>query len=411
MKHRAAALLAAFSVCALFCSSLVQCQDQRPDTLKAIEQEILSRPDTDMEILAKSRQMISDRVRIGEAAKIADLVTYLDSKFSGKRILPLWPSERYLLSYWTRHYSYILDTERLNAVDTADYSRMIVPPRDMLYQDLCEQSLARKATLKEAIAAADLKPSDSEFLLLFFDFLVAANPGPAVRKELNQGADAYLSHFPDSPYTGFVRQNIRFVLRESEWGFGLDLGVSSGLFSGNVKTTFEDHAALVLGFDAARRDLIASADLITYLRIYLGVGSKVRSAFEYEGKWQKGLRLDVIIPELSVGAAVLENSFLQVAPFAGISGILVSPPEEDRTIAGNDVNLDMFSYSFGLNVDWKIAKSSIPVLSESENSYWSVRTRITYTAPFSAPQPMFQGSIVALTMSVGMFGRPVIRDL
>jgi hypothetical protein len=400
-------------MCLFFCVAVqfpLTAQEQIRDTVRSLEQQILLRRDVDADLIANSRGMLLERVRAGETAGVAELFTFLDQRYRNSRMLPLWPGERILLYYWMHDYRPILDPAYLDQIDTADFNRFIIPPRDLLFNDLKQYTLEHMESARAPIFAAQLAPDETDFLQIFLHFITKNAGDTKAQDWLNESASAFLQQFPTSKYAPFVRRKIRLVYRLSDWGYGFSLGFGSGFVGGNMSALFQDPGAMDIGFDLFRSKLIADMDAVFYLRAFLGLGSESKQEFLYNGTWKKGLRLTAMIPEASVGLIIMNQDIVQVVPFVGISGILIEPPEEDRKLFGNDVSLDMSSYSFGLNVDWKLSSGQMNITGISEEAYWYLRSRVTYSAPFSPPDRRFAGNIVTVTVSIGGFGRSIVRE-
>ncbi|HTY60476.1 MAG TPA: hypothetical protein VMF59_16755, partial [Bacteroidota bacterium] len=112
----------------------------------------------------------------------------------------------------------------------------------------------------------------------------------------------------------------------------------------------------------------------------------------------------ITVPELSLGIPVFESGFVQVAPFAGLSGVFISPPKDANGNSTSSLELNQFSWSAGLNLDWKMGGA------DPMRAYWFIRTRLTISSPFPQPDRRFAGNIVTFTVDVGFFGRSLMRD-
>jgi hypothetical protein len=374
-----------------------------PDILR----EITSYRETDAGVIAKARSLLLDCVREGDTARGRPVLAYLRDHYRGSRYVPLWAAERFLLSYWESDYRPILNPSRLDALDTLEYENSVTPPRDLLMDDLRDALRPLRNDLRAAIGRAPLTREESGFLVLFLESLLGDRRDPDVQAALNEDADAFLSENRGSRYAPFVRRDIRYVLRESRWGHGFTAGAGAGAINGNLGKLFNGMGAFDVGYDMGVRQLVADLDGVVYFRISVGLGGKVRMPFTYDGDWEKGAKQDVAIPELSVGLAVFESDLVQIAPFGGISGILFSPPSGASGNFTDNLELDLFSLSAGLNVDWKIS----PGQGINRGSYFLIRTRLTLAAPVAVPERRFSGNIVTFTVGFGLFGRGVLRDL
>jgi hypothetical protein len=383
------------------------CQDSlgRPprDPLK----EIISFRETDGTIIAKARSLLLDCVRTGDTVRGRPVLSFLRDNYGHTRYVPLWPSEQFLLLYWTSEYRAILNPPFLESLDTVGDQSSVPPPRDLLIDDLRDALRPRRNELRTAVLHAQVERDESGFLLLFLESLLSGHDDPGVQKLLNEGADDFLARFADSKYAMFVRSHIRFVLRESKIGYGFTIGVGPGRISGELGQLFSSSGAVDLGFDLGVRQLIGGLDGVFYARLTASLDGEVRSAFTYKWDWPQGMKQEVVVPEASVGLVAIESNLVQVAPFAGLSGIFISPPTDAYGNSTSPLKLSLFSWSAGLNADWKFGDGTgVP-----RAGYLFIRTRLTFTSPFPQPEVRFSGNIVTFTIDFGLFGRGVDRDL
>ena len=88
----------------------------------------------------------------------------------------------------------------------------------------------------------------------------------------------------------------------------------------------------------------------------------------------------------------------------GLSGVFISPPKDANGNSTSSLELNQFSWSAGLNLDWKMGGA------DPMRAYWFIRTRLTISSPFPQPDRRFAGNIVTFTVDVGFFGRSLMRD-
>jgi hypothetical protein len=391
----------------LVLSSRLLAQDSLRLPSQDVLKEITSYRETDAEIIAKARSLLLDCVRAGDTTKGRSVLSYLRSHYRHTRYVPFWPSEQILLWYWSSEYRAILNPSSLDALDTLGYQSSVTPPRDLLLDDLRDALNPRRMELRAAVLRAPLETHESEFLLLFLGSLLGDRRDPETQKLINEEAGDFLARFGDSPYAPFVRRDIRCVLRESRWGYGFTVGLGAGSINGNLGTLFYATGTLDLGFDLGVRHLIEDLDGVFYFRLSAGLGGRVRSAFTYNGDWANGMKQDVLVPEASVGIVAFESDMVQIVPFAGLSGIFISPPTDANGNSTSNLELNLFSWSAGLSADWKIGAGE----GLHKGSYVLIRTRLTFVSPFPQPDRRFSGNIVTFTVGFGLFGRSVLRDL
>ena len=137
----------------------------------------------------------------------------------------------------------------------------------------------------------------------------------------------------------FVKQN---------FGYALQAGLGSGMFTGSVGEHFGPTFNLMFGFDLAFRRSIF------YINGTLAWG-KVKEDYTYDQKvWIKDQNTNVAIIDISYGYAFIDNSKLKLSPFVGlgiteIAGKKTDDPKDQLRIV--DYNL-----IFGINVDYKFKK-------------------------------------------------------
>lgn len=323
-----------------------------------------------------------------------------------KTVIPLWPSEQILISFWTKNYQYI--TIHYNDIEQMlndNYENKVVPPRDMMYNKLKEISTGAYDSLNADVDTADLNAKDRHFLQLLLRYLLTKDGNSEFSQEmLNKEADDYLAQFPNTEHSRFIRIYIRYVIEESKWGFGMDVGSGYGILNGGLGDHFENNVPVVFGGD------ISYEKYLLYLRVYVGIG-RTSQAFSYDGEWKNNLDVNIEVPELSLGYAMIDNHRFKLAPFAGLGFMKISPPEKEKEKDGNDVSLGRTTgYIFGLNVDYKLKHKAKGIFSSHENSYWLIRFRTGYMIPnMDREDDRFDGGMTFFTVTIGGFSHPLKR--
>ncbi len=390
----------------LFLSFQAPAQDTLRPWSPDVLQEISAYRETDAAIIAKGRSLILDRVRAGDTSGGRPVLSYLRDHYRRTRYIPFSPPEEILLCFWASDFRAILNPAYLESTDTLDYRNAVPPPRDLLLEDLRDLLNPRRRELQAAIRSAPLRADESEFLLLFLEALLADRREPEAQNVLNEGSDDFLARFGDSPYAPFVRRDIRYVVRENRVGHGFTIGVGAGAMTGSLGNLFSANGALDLGYDLGIRQLIGTLDGVFFFRLSAALSGKVRSAFSYNGDWTEGSKQDVIAPEASLGLVAFESDLVQVLPFAGLSGIMVSPPPDAGGNGSGSLELDLLSWSAGLNADWKIGAGE----GINRGSFFLIRTRLSFFSAFPRTDRRFNGNFVTFTIGFGIFGRTVQRE-
>jgi hypothetical protein len=395
--------------CIVFFSLFILTQSFSQETTRAkqMEREILLTDDADLEILSKGRKLLLASINQDSIQKAVEIQKYLDDRFRSSRVMPFWPADRELIAFWTQQYSYILKTENIEPQPNDGFGQKIIPPRDLLDLELQRKAILEKSKLLARIMSANLSDEEKQFLQLeLATWIVDRSNRQHMQDSLNTLSNMFIDEFPHSNYSLFVRKYIRNVYLVSEWSYGLDFSLGYGSFKGELANYFVDYAPLAFGFEGSYRQYVL------YLRAAIGVGSSAKQTFEHFGTWNKNLKLNVTIPELSFGYMLAENENFRLAPFVGVSSVMIDPPETERNIPGNNVKLySDASLIYGVNFDLRVGSMFSPLLNWNEQSQWIIKLRFSVVpASYSGTNASFTGSTFFLTIGVGGIGRSIHRD-
>ncbi|WP_423819602.1 hypothetical protein V5739_03085 [Salinimicrobium sp. TIG7-5_MAKvit] len=375
----------------------------------SLQQEILDYSNTTSQIISRGRSLLLDKFMERDLQKVSEVRDYLVNEVQNDDYLALYPSEYWLLLYWTTDYEELLHS--ITSFDDEDWekmSRQIPPTYDRLFAKLRESTLNSVDQIKNRLRAADLKTVDQDFLLLYLEYLLTNSEEVLQeQKRINLLADEFLANHPDSAYENYVRENIRYVFIPSKWGFGFEFFSGYGLFTGNLSEDYQNSIPMGVGFD------IEYSKITLYLRNYIGFSFTKKELPSDTKIWKENSQVRVLLPEASFGYAIIDNNRLKVSPFAGIASTSISPTEYDIEKqpeiedAGHDFTT---TYTAGINADFKLNwGTGLFRLTDSKHSYWFVRLRYG----FSAPQfrDGYSGNMHYLTLGLGGLGRGSKRQL
>lgn len=376
---------------------------QVKDSLRNIEEEILSVEESDLEILSKSRKLLIMKLNDGNFEKAAEIKSYLDNKFAGRKIILFYPVEEFLLNYWISDLSPNLDTAALNKITGEGYQNFIEPPDDLFFSDLLYFSYNSLEFVRDEIKTSAFTAEEKDFLNIFLEYLISFDPEFNITQErLNELCNKFIEAYPYSIYSEFIRQNIRYVVQFSDYSFGFDLSVGGGNFGKRISSQFNNPINFGIGFDLKYHNILLNS------RIMIN-GLSVKKEFEYYGIWEKDLDLTLVIPEISFGYLAVASEDIKIAPYAGISGLLFGVPENEDGYKAADVELNEFSYTTGLNFDFKVAESFVNEYSPSFQE-WYVRFRLGVTNPVNPHRPIFEGPLYTLTIGISMSNRNILVE-
>lgn len=377
----------------------------------SLRREILNYRESKTETIGKGRRLILDKFLEGDQQKVQEIFKYLIENEEDEDYLAFYPHEKLLLYYWTEQYAPILQAlANFDSVVTATVHTQIRPREDMLYPKLGAYFLEKQAEAKSKIHFSDLSESEKEILKLNLDYLLIDSNQPSETQEnLNVQANKFLADYPNSKYEDYIRKNIRVQLLPSKWGFAFEFFSGYGFFTEDLKSSFNNSIPIGIALD------IEYKRCVLYLRNYIGF-SKTKNNIPFEsGTWVKDAQARVFLPEASFGYILLDNKYVKLVPFLGISSADISPTTHDveKIPEYEDVGLSFTTtYTSGLNMDLKLGKPNTALVSNGpEQSYRFVRIRYSYNSPqFSWKYTGFNGNIHSITIGIGGFGRALRRE-
>ncbi len=372
---------------------------QQQSAQDSLEQEILAQPGTDVELLAKSRAVLLESFKAADTAKARNVIRYIDGRFDRTKTVALYPSEELLVSYWLCDFQKVLLFAR-NVDSGEEYSQhAIFPDADLFYDDMIELSRKEENRLRAGIRESNLAPHERDFVaLLLRDMLGQEQEDQLLREafqqRMNEAADDYLATYTDSEYSSYIRNHIRFVMVESEWGYGFGLSLGYLGLPNTLSRHLGDYALFSFNFEGAYSQAYMN------LGIDIGLAHDITKGFEYDGTWNDGLSVMHASGILSFGPMLALGRGFVAIPTVGISYMDFSPPEKEKERTGVDVSMGFAAWALG-------AGFRIPVGGEGGISYITInagyRTAITDIE-------LAKGGYTFVSVGFGMFDRPLERD-
>jgi hypothetical protein len=108
---------------------------QGKDSSKSIVQEILSHPETDVAVLAKSRAVLLEAVRAKDVAKEKSVIENMHQRFDTSKIVILYPYEEILFSFWIADYERIFFFVKDPYFGIEQSQDKMLPQQDFLYSE------------------------------------------------------------------------------------------------------------------------------------------------------------------------------------------------------------------------------------------------------------------------------------
>lgn len=374
-----------------------------------LEQEILNYSESKSQIISNGRMLLLDSFMEGNIPKVRKIKDYLVNDIEDRDYVVLYPSEEWMLLYWTEEYYGLMDSVlEFSDEDYSELQRKILPLQDNLYLKLMEKSMDSIEILESRIIESSLEEEEKDFLILHLNYMVSGALLNVISQEdINEMAEIYLDKYSAGKYQEYVRNNIRYRFKSSDWGFGVEFFSGFGMFTGELGDQYNNHAPLGVAFDLEYKNFTL------FLRNYIGFSKTLKDREYDQGVWEKGAAILVYLPEASIGYAVIENDKLKVSPFAGIGAAAVSPItadiEENPDLEDLQVGFSA-AYTLGLNLNMKLGWETGTII-PNEKTYWYVRLRYGYTMPAFNDYPGYDGNVHTITLGIGGILRGVKRDL
>jgi hypothetical protein len=357
----------------------------------------------------QGRELMMEWVAEGRYAAANRELSKVDSVLQHSSIQAITAFERYLIQVLDQDWNSAFNTMvAWDSLKTAAREGIEISRSDGLDKALNQAFFKEVETLKSQVMLTIQDPEKKAFFLLLLEDLANPDPSPQIQQAINQRATDFILQFPKSPLVDFVRKYVRFQMKESNWGFGLDFFLGFGQGSQDLGAYFNNHFTLGHGFEAQYRRIAF------FGRNYLGFGT-TRKASTIDGKrWEKGKPYAVFLPELSAGYYLLHHKNFRLCAFGGIASLDLGPTMAE--IQKNE-ELETFQKEFtmatiwGFHVDVPIAKAS-NMVSRRERSYWFLRIRYSLADPrFEKFYMNGKGTMQTFTLSLGGIGWPVRREL
>jgi hypothetical protein len=376
-----------------------------------LKNEILNYKDTTLDFIEKGRQFMINKLMDGDMAKVRELKNELLLE-ENEKYMAIYPYEIRLLLYWLGDYDELFYF--INSTDEqseAQFNKKIKPAHDVLLVNLLAVLRKDRSKVENNITHNISNLENRDFLILNLRYLLGGKDYPDITQQsLNADADTFLLKHPESKYTGYTRENIRYKMVQSNWGWGFEFFSGYGLCTNQLHDKFQSNVPFGVDFD------IAYKNWTLYLRDYIGIGSTYQNISYNGAVWPKGAKANTIVPEASLGYTILTKKHVQISPFAGIGALDFSPTEsqKDESYYTQVGSISAFTYTVGLNLDIPLGKSSnaMPIISYSENGKWFLRLRYAYVLPqFGLKYSGFEGNMHYFTIGIGAIAHKVKRDL
>lgn len=391
---------------------------QQNDSLR---NEILNRPDSDLEMILKGRSLTLEHLQKGDLYALKEVKEYLAHE-TGNPYNAYLPVEYWLLSFWTEEYDILLQEakEFSTGIDWQNNGNWVMPEKfhpssllimvsnnDRLSRELGKKSAESYLPLTFTIDNTDLNKEEKEFLrLLLYGMLFSPQDveNGEEMAELNQMATDFLKTYKGSEYADYTRRFIRYHFKPSNWGFGYEFFVGYNAFTGGISRHFSNNMSAGFAFNALYRDLYLS------LRInYAGTKTK-QEITKNNTSWPTDVRGYLAGADLALHYPLYQSRDFRLMPFIGIGGMGIGPTDTEidkQPDLKNMKEFSTFNYLAGLELQLNSWDQEVD-LTSTGGLYLGIR--YTYYMPnYKRKYDALEGNMHMITISIGGFGRPMKR--
>lgn len=303
------------------------------------------RQDSSMVALQDWRRQIKFFADTQDYDTIAVIRQQLSRDFDSTRYMTFTEDEHLIINFMVRDYKKLVK-EVVNPSQSENFNDfMEYPPEDGLFDHLLDVAILDSSQLLTNIETAPLKTRDQAFLKLYLRALLSLNfNSENSEKQLNSLSQRYLDQHAPSPYDRFIKTRLRRQYVKNDWSGTIGLGVARGTFQGDFGDLVRFHLPVLIDIEANYKHLVGG------LRIASGEGT-VRRSFEYEGFWDRGLRVSPFYGGLYAGYSVELMPF-RITPYYDLGVTVMSVVERDLTVDTEGLELTGFTHGPGLSLDF-----------------------------------------------------------
>lgn len=360
------------------------------------------------ENISRGRLLLLETLSTNQTTKSNEIFLYLHNQVSDNTYAAFTDWETIVLACLTNNCEIaikeLLTIDSISKLETYNSLR-IMPDENLLDKKLLQKLPNYDNVIFENIDRSHLSIEDMDFLkLVFIDFFDrnTNEEESVIQKEINEQCDLFLTAYPDSRYTHYVRNFIRIVYKPGDWGISMDFLVGYSFLNRGFNKYFDGGTSMGLGLG------------LHYKKAVFTVGgefifNKTNKDIHFTSSniWNTGSSTIISSLETAIGYNVLDNKLIILTPFAGISGLNCSLSTADYEESNEEQNdyLSSFSYFAGVNLDFKLK-----ALMDDQFNTIPIRIRLTYQHPTPKHIEM-NGDIISIMVGLTLNYRGSKRDL
>lgn len=301
--------------------------------------------DSVMTAVQELRRQIKFSADIRDYADIASIRQQLNTAFDTTKYVTLLDEEEIVINYMIRDYNDILKQVAAWPQTSDDNYYLEYPQEDGLLDHLLDIAVLDSVQLSTQVDQSQRQPYEKAFLQLYLQAFLSLNPASDIPETtVTRMGQTYLDQHAPSPFDRFVKLRIRRKYVKNNWGATVGLGVARGTFQGEFGNLLRFNVPVLLDLEVNYQKMIAG------LRLSVGEGT-VRRDFEYDGFWDRGLKVNPFYGGLYVGY-MLEVAPFRIIPYYDVGGTVITVAEQDMTVDNEEQDIGTFTHGPGLSLDF-----------------------------------------------------------
>lgn len=320
-----------------------------------------------------------------------------------------WVKEKMLLNYFTgNHNGIISDVHNFDSL-TYNFHFKLVPPGDELSKEIIYIAHSNFEDLVEQIKSYDFMREEQDFLIILLQYLLN-NDNVTITKQdsLNKLCEIYLISYPHSKFQSFINKHLYIKYTKETIHFGFSFFGGYLTYTGRIKEYIS--GTDIYGFDLG----IVKNNITANFELGMSNIHQIERTFEYNDTWTKGMKVNMINPEIQFGYTMLNRDRLLGYPFIAPSIVIFVPYNEDATKKEEYENYRIgpnFVFSTGINLNYLLTKEERLLLEKKENAYLQLNLQLCYHYPFLYNKNNnLTGGYVSLKIGIGRQFNSYTRD-
>jgi hypothetical protein len=390
-----------FLVISLLLGQTVGLQAQTKGRNSGLDQTTFEIIKTRTAILEDFKKQRFDRVKVQ--------CDSLRKEFENDNHLPFFPAEYWLLSFWTKDYTSILNDKYLS--DTSQYNSTYIsyPIFDNMGEEVRKETREQCADIKRQINSSSLSTKDKDFLqiVLLYSIHRSNEAKDTLQVTINEMTRSFIEKNPSSPNLAMMKG---YIIKDYQ---GLKTA-NEIVFGGGYSVPFDKLGTYMSpGFNLAidYRKYIGSCFWGLTGNMYSG---KMIDSVDVNSKWmQKDEIFNVYYLGLDVGNRFVDTKRVSLSAFAGGAYNALTITHAINKTESEQVTINTFAGRVGLAFDFKFVKQGVFASFKNYSDYNHskfFRLKYDYEIPmYTDKASALQGGIHNITFCIGFNTRDIIK--